>query len=52
MIVFYLVLVELGKIRFYRVEPHGSTRRSPPASANTGYITAPRAGASQAARAA
>ena len=31
MIVFYLVLVELGKIRFYRVQPHGPpvARRRP-----------------------
>jgi P-type Mg2+ transporter len=52
MIVFYLVLVELGKIRFYRARPPGSplaSRQPPP---NTGYITAPPAGASRAARAA
>jgi Mg2+-importing ATPase len=32
MIVLYLVLVELGKLRFYRVRPHGPplARRRPP----------------------
>ena len=50
MIVFYLVLVELGKIRFYRARPPGSPLAS--RQPNTGAFTAPPAGASRAARAA
>lgn len=49
MIVLYLVLVELGKVRFYRVRPHGQPSPAAGLHASTVSITAPRAGVSPAA---
>lgn len=44
MILVYLVLIELGKLRFYRVRPHGPPLARHVQTTNTGSITAPRAG--------